>query len=174
MTLQDKNSKILLISALILIGIFSRLLPHPPNFTAIAAVALFAGAHFRNRILALALPMVAMFVSDLIIGLHSTLVPVYIAFIITVGIGILISENKNPVNIIAGALSGSVLFFIITNFATWMVGTMYEKSLSGLLLCYTAAIPFFQNTLAGDLFFTGLLFGSYFFVEKRLQTEKIK
>ena len=167
-SIQDKSQKILLLSILILVAIFSRLMPHPPNFTAIAAVALFAGAHFRSRILAFLVPFIAMIISDLTIGLHNTLIPVYAAFAISVGIGIYISEKKSPKLIVSGALASSVLFFLITNLAVWLAGGMYPMNFSGLMLCYAAAIPFFQNTLAGDLFFTGLLFGSYYLLSNKL------
>lgn len=169
---QDKTSKILILSILILAAVSSRLLPHPPNFTAIAAVALFAGAHFRSRILAFLVPFIAMFISDLIIGFHNTLIPVYAAFALTVGIGIYISEKKNPHHIALGALTSSVLFFLITNFAVWLAGGMYPMNFPGLMMCYAAAIPFFQNTLAGDLFFTGLLFGSYYLFVNKLSLVK--
>lgn len=171
-SIHDKSQKIILLSVLILVAVFSRLLPHPPNFTAIAAVALFAGAHFRSRLLAFLIPFTAMVFSDLIIGFHNTLISVYAAFAITVAIGMYISEKKSPQLIVSGALASSVLFFLITNFAVWLAGGMYPMDFSGLMLCYAAAIPFFQNTLAGDLFFTGILFGSYYLLSNRLSLVK--
>jgi hypothetical protein len=169
-TIQDNTPRIIFLTLLILIAVFSRLLPHPPNFTAIAAVALFAGAHFRSTILAFAIPFIAMMVTDLIIGLHNTLIPVYAAFAITVSIGLYISGNKKAHFIAIGAVSSSVIFFLLTNFAVWMAGGMYPMDFSGLLLCYTAALPFFQNTLAGDLFFTTLLFGGFYLAQLKFPT----
>ncbi|MGI8893627.1 MAG: DUF6580 family putative transport protein, partial [Bacteroidia bacterium] len=161
---QDKTTRIIILALLIVVAIFSRFLPHPPNFTAVAAVALFAGVHFRNRFIAFAIPLLAMLASDLIIGLHDTLIAVYAAFALTVGIGLWISGKAKAHIIALGAVSASVLFFLITNFAVWMSGFMYPMSFNGLLMCYAAALPFFQNTLAGDLFFTALLFGTYHLV----------
>ena len=163
--IQEKVPRIILLTLLIVVAVLSRLLPHPPNFTAIAAVALFAGAHFKNKGLAFIVPLAAMLLSDLIIGFHNTLVPVYIAFALTVGIGLWISGKKSAQLIAIGAVSSSILFFVITNFAVWMSSGMYPMTIEGLLLCYTAALPFFQNTLAGDLFFTSILFGSFYLAQ---------
>lgn len=166
-SIQDNTPRILFLALLIIVAVFSRLLPHPPNFTAIAAVALFAGAHFQSRLLAFAVPLVTMFATDQILGLHSTLLPVYAAFALTVCIGLIISGKQKPHFIAIGAVSASLLFFLITNFAVWMSGFMYPMNFQGLMMCYTAALPFFQNTLAGDLFYSGILFGIYYLASQK-------
>lgn len=174
--MKDKTTHIIFLTLLVFVAVFSRLWSLAPNFTAIAAVALFAGAHFRSKLLAFVIPLLAMLLSDLLLimnennqikGFHNTMIPVYAAFALSVGIGLLISNKRKPHYIAAGSVSASVLFFLITNFAVWMTGMMYPMDLSGLLMCYASAVPFFQNTLAGDLFFTALLFGGYYLAQLR-------
>lgn len=148
---------IFIVSALF-VAIAGRLIPHAPNFTPIAAMALFGGATLSNKRLAFVLPLIAMFISDLIIGFHSTMWAVYIAFAITVFIGTKINGKVNPLNVITASIASSSLFFIITNFAVWLGSTFYPQNLSGLVECYIAAIPFFNNGLVGDLFYSGILF----------------
>ena len=153
--------KFLFISAIILAAVLSRLIPHPPNFTPIAAIALFGGCYFNNKNYAFAIPLAAMFLSDLIIGLHSTLLVVYLSFAVIVLIGSKISEKRSPLRVGLAAVSSSVIFFITTNFGVWLLGSLYPKTIEGLATCYIAAIPFFQNNLMGDLFYSAVLFGSF-------------
>lgn len=133
----------------------------PYNFTPVAAIALFGGAMFSNRILGFIVPLSIMFVSDLFIGLHSSLFAVYAAFMVIVLIGQFIKSNPTMLRAFGGALAGSVLFFLITNAAAWWVLPEYTKDLAGLMNSYAAGVPFFRGTLAGDLLFTAVLFGSY-------------
>lgn len=144
-----------------------RLLPHPPNFTPIAAMALFGGAFFSNKKMAFIAPFAAMLISDLIIGFHGMMVAVYISFGICVLIGQRLKNKTNPLTIASSALLCSVLFFVFTNFAVWMEGTNYTFDLVGLITCYIAAIPFFHYTLIGDLLFTGILFGGFIYAQQR-------
>ncbi len=162
--------KFFLITAIILAAVFSRLLPHPPNFSPITAVALFGGSYFTNRSLAFAVPLTAMFLSDLIIGLHSYLFVVYLSFAVIVLIGFMLNKNKSPLHIGLAALSSSVLFFVTTNFAVWLMGSLYPKTIDGLVTCYIAAIPFFQNTLMGDLFYSAVLFGGFELAKRYVPT----
>jgi len=160
------NSKLitpgfLLITGMILFAAFARLIPHPPNFTPIAAMALFGGAYFSKKWMAFLIPVAAMFLTDLIIGFHSTMWSVYLSFILIVGIGMIFIRKKKAGNIILASVTASVLFFIVTNFAVWMSGFIYPKTGAGLAACYVAAIPFFHYTLLGDLFFVGVMFGLY-------------
>lgn len=145
---------------IILFALILRLLPHPPNVAPIAAMALFGGAYL-NRRYALLVPLVAMFVSDSLIGFHDTMPFVYGSFLLTGAIGISLAKRRTLINVFAAALTSSVLFYIITNFGVWFVGGLYPKTFSGLVTAYFYAIPFFRNTIAGDLFYTGLFFGSY-------------
>jgi hypothetical protein len=146
---------------MILMAALTRLIPHYPNFTAVGAIALFGGAYFNDRRLAFAVPVIAMFITDLIIGLHATMLSVYISIVLTVVIGFTLKNRKNAGTITLGAISASVMFFIITNFGMWLSGTMYPLNLAGLAECYVAAIPFYQYTALGDLFYSAVLFGAF-------------
>ncbi|MCH7721824.1 MAG: hypothetical protein IIC76_00590 [Bacteroidetes bacterium] len=151
----------LILTGMIFIAAFIRLIPHPPNFAPIAAMALFGGAYFTKRWVAFLIPLTAMFITDLILGFHSAMWAVYLSFILIVVIGMLLIKQKKISNIFLASVSASVMFFAITNFAVWASGIYYPKGLSGLAASYTAAIPFFHYTLLGDLFFVTLMFGSY-------------
>ncbi len=138
----------------------TRLLPHPPNFTAVTAMALFAGAQIVDRRLALLVPLVAVSLTDLVLGLHAGMLLVYVCVAAVVAMGALTGPNQ--LSKIAGAsVAGSVLFFVVTNFGVWVQDGLYPASLAGLADCYVAAIPFFQTALVGDLVFTAVLFGGY-------------
>lgn len=158
--------------AAILAAIFAaalfRLAPHPPNFTPIAAMALFGGACLGRRALAFAAPLGALALSDAILGFHSSMVFVYGSVALTVLLGWAVARKITPMRVAGAAVASSVLFFVVTNFGVWLAGGMYPPTLSGLAACYVAAIPFFQNTLAGDLFFTAVLFGGFALFERRL------
>ena len=143
-----------------------RLMPHPPNMNPIAAIALFGGASFADRRLAFLVPLAALFVSDLIVGLYSHMEFVYASFAAIVCIGLWLRTHRSVLNIGGAAVAGSVLFFVVTNFGTWATSTLYPKTIAGLAACYVAAIPFFQNTLAGDLLFTAVLFGGFALIER--------
>lgn len=153
--------KNIFIASALFIAIAGRLIPHAPNFTPVAAMALFGGATLSNKRLAFILPIVAMFLSDLIIGFHNTMWAVYIAFAATVFIGTKLNGKIKPLNIITASVASSALFFIITNFAVWFGSTFYPQNATGLIECYVSAIPFFNNGLIGDLFYSGILFGSF-------------
>ncbi len=156
------NKKIIIVLLLILLGFSARLLPHPANFAPIGAIALFAGMYLPKR-LAIILPIVMMFSSDLIIGMYNPkiMIAVYASFILMGLIGLLVRKNKKLSTVLGGTLLGSFLFFLITNFAVWAFGTMYLHNLSGLIQSYTMAIPFFKNSLLGNLFYVGILVGGY-------------
>lgn len=153
--------------SIILFAVVLRLVPHPPNFAPIAALALFGGVYLDKKY-ALVVPLVVMIISDYFIGFHNTMPFVYVSFIFTGLIGMFLKQHKSPLNIFFGTLVSSLLFFAITNFGVWAMGTMYPKTASGLLEAYVMAIPFFRNTIVGDLFYTGLFFGSYELVKTLL------
>ena len=155
------NPRLLVITGMILTGAIMRLLPHYPNFTPIAAMALFGGAYFTNKKLAFIIPFAAMIISDLILGFHSTMPAVYLSFALIVMIGFYLRQTKNVLNIAIASLSSSILFFVITNFAVWISGAMYPLNSLGLAECFTAAIPFFQYNILGDLLYTGIFFSVF-------------
>jgi len=149
-----------------------RLVPHLPNFTPIAALGLFGGTYL-NKKYALFVPLLAMLFSDIVIGFAGFWVTfsVYFSFFLIGLIGLWLKNHKNLSNIAGASLTGSILFFLLTNFAVWAFTPWYPKSWDGLLKCYFLAIPFFRNTLLGDLFYVGLMFGLFelvrFVVRKR-------
>lgn len=147
---------------LVLLGVVMRLVPHAANFAPISAIALFGGVYLSRKY-ALALPIAALVISDLVIGFDSlqSRLTVYGSFLLVGLIGLVVRKNKNALSIAGGALSGSIVFFLITNFAFFYPQTMYVHNLSGILESYYMGLPFFKNTLLGDLFYTGLLFGTY-------------
>ncbi|WP_078125202.1 DUF6580 family putative transport protein [Leptospira alexanderi] len=159
------RSKSLIVLSLILIAVASRYFPHPANFTPILAVSLFAGAHFVSKKLSLLLPVCALFMSDLLIGLHDQMLPVYGMVLLLVVAGWQLRTSSSAVRIAFWSLGGSAVFFIVTNFYVWLAG-YYSYDLNGLVQCYIMAIPFFQNSLLGDMFYTTVLFGGFALIEK--------
>jgi hypothetical protein len=145
---------------------FMRLLPHPWNFTPVAAMALFAGAHFQKNATALLVPLGALLLSDLFLGFHSTMVFVYGAFALTVLLGTLLRSKVTSLSVLSMTLVSAVMFFVVTNMGVWLVGGLYEKTMTGLAQCFVAAIPFFRMTLVGDVFYAAVLFGSFAVAEK--------
>jgi hypothetical protein len=137
----------------------SRLLPHPPNFTPIAAMALFGGACFAKRWQAFFVTFAALLLSDLVLGLHKLIPVVYGSFALEVCIGLWLRGRRKLVPIASAMLAGSVMFFLIWNFAVWVLGGWYPKNPAGLLACYIAGIPFFGNELLGDAVYCTALFG---------------
>ena len=151
---------------IVLAAAASRLIPHPPNLTSITAVALFGGAYFSDRRLAFLLPLAALFLSDLILGFYTHMEVVYSSFALIVCVGLWLQKRRSTIYIVGAALASSILFFLLTNFGVWALELLYPKTMAGLLACYVAAIPFFQNTLQGDLFFTAALFGGFTLLER--------
>lgn len=151
---------------IILAASVARLIPHPWNFAPITAIALFGGAYFSNRGLAFLVPMAAMFLSDLFLGFHTQLIAVYASFALIVCIGLWLQNHRTLSRTAGAALASSVLFFVVTNFGVWALDSLYPKTGAGLVTCYTLAIPFFQNALLGDLFYTAVLFGTFAVIEK--------
>lgn len=156
------------LTGMIFMAALSRLAPHPPNFTPIAAMALFGGAHFVDKRAAFLVPLGAMFLSDSLLGFHAGMPFVYgsFALIACIGLGL---RRRRPVPIAVAALSGSVLFFLITNFGVWSLGSFYPNTREGLLACYAAAVPFFRNTLFGDAVYAAAFFSSFALAESRFQ-----
>jgi hypothetical protein len=161
-----KNLELIFAMVFIGIGVALRLLPHPPNFAPIAAIALFGGVYFSKRP-ALALPLIAMVVSDIFIGVYDQklMLSVYSSFILCTLIGFWLKNNKKWYTVLGASFFGAVLFFIVTNFAVWAFASWYVKDFSGLAQCYLMALPFFKNTLLGDLFYATVFFGGYELIE---------
>lgn len=160
-------SRFLTLASFILLASLTRLIPHPPNFSPVAAVALFGGAHFTRRTEAFIVPLVALFIGDIFIGLHVLMPVVYGSFVLIVLLGIWVSTRLTPLTLAGAALTGSVLFFLITNFAVWAAFTTYPHTPSGLLAAYVAGLPYFMNTLLGAMFYTAILFGGFALAARR-------
>ena len=145
----------LFISGILALG---RLIPHPPNFTPILATAIFTPYIIKDKWIAMSIPLLAMFIADIFIGFHPYMLWIYGA----IGISTLLSYwsmrfNKKYMQLAIMTLVSSILFFIITNFGVWTIWDYYPKTINGLLLCYTMAIPFFQNTLLGTIIYTAII-----------------
>lgn len=160
------NPRLATLVAIILGAALFRLMPHPPNVTPIAAMALFAGAYMPDRRMALIVPLAAMLLSDLVLGLHASMLFVYAGIALTVVIGFGLRQRPRVMPAIAASLMASLLFFLITNFGSLATSGLYPQTLEGLSMAYTAGIPFFRNSLLGDLFFTALLFGGFQALER--------
>lgn len=137
-----------------------RLVPHPPNMAPITAMALFGGIYLNKRY-AILVPLATMLISDYFIGFHSLMLWVYGSFALVGVFGIWLKNRKTFGIIFFASLLSSMLFFLITNFGVWVEGRMYPPTFNGLLMSYYMAIPFFRNTIIGDLLYTGVFFGAY-------------
>ncbi len=145
---------------LVLVGILLRLAPHPGNFTPVTAIALFSGVVLAPQI-SLVLPLIVMITSDLIIGPHSLYPLTWGSFFLVSLLGLALRKNAKAANIFFGTVGGSLLFYLVTNLGVFLLQNMYEKSWNGLIQCYVVALPFFRNTLLGDIFFSALFFGVF-------------
>ena len=169
--IDDTTTKILLAVVLIAFAITLRLAPLPHNFAPIAAVAIFGGAILPRR-WALTLPLVAMVVTDAVLGFHSLMWVVYATFVAIAFASNLGIKKIGVSNIIGGSMAASVFFFVTTNFAVWAEGPLYPGTFEGLMSSYFNALPFFRNTLLGDLVFSAALFGSYALVYRHVLNGK--
>lgn len=146
---------------LILLAVASRLLPHAPNFTPVAALGLFAGATLGRRA-AWLVPVAALVISDALIGFYNPVSMVWnyagFAACLLLGSGV-IGRSRSLVRLGGAALSSSLAFFALSNFGVWAAGG-YPRTLAGLGACYTAGLPFLRNTVASDVLFTAALFGA--------------
>ena len=168
---QNKlGSDLMLAAALVGLIVIARLLPHAPNFTPVAAAALFAGVMLHHRGIALTVPFAGMIASDIVLGFYDWRVMsvVYVSLALPAVIGMLAKHVRVSRMLVPAALSGSLLFFITTNFAVWAFSGMYPQTMNGLIACYLAALPFLKNTVAGDLFWGVALFSGAYFVQSIL------
>jgi hypothetical protein len=159
--MTTNHSRLVALLSAIVVAAGLRLVPHPPNFTPIGAMALFSGAYLGRRVIAFAAPLGALLLSDLVLGFYHGQATVYFSVALIVMIGMAAITRVSAVRVGAAAIASSVLFFVITNFGVWLFSGFYPRTFVGLEACYVAAIPFFQNTVAGDLFYATLLFGGF-------------
>ena len=146
--------------SLIVFLVASRVIPHPPNFTPILAVAIFAPYFFRDLAISTAMPLGAMVLADLILGFHSYMFWVYGAVAASVVISYYLRHTgTNLLRIGSLSLISSLLFFVVTNFGVWLDSGFYPQAAQGLFACYVAALPFFGNTLVSTVAFCGVFYG---------------
>ncbi len=163
----------IVVGALIALAVVTRLVIHfapgviPYNFTPVEALGLFGGALFTDRRTALIVPLVAMALSDLVIGLYPLLPLVYACIAGSVLIGFNLRRRKSSLSIAIAALSSSTGFFVVTNFGVWATSGLYPHTMAGLAACYVAGLPFYPATLAGTLVWSSILFGSYALLARR-------
>ena len=160
--------RILAIIAMIFVAAASTLVPHPANFTPLAAIALFAGAQLNDRRAAFAVTLGTLLLRDAIIGFHLLMPVVYVCYAINVCLGFWLRSNQPPWRVASVALLGSAIFFVITNLAVWATLGTYPLTTDGLLACYVAAIPYFRNTVASDLLYSVLMFGGFALAQARV------
>ena len=170
-----------IIAGMIALAAASRFLPHPPNFTPITGMALFGAAHFTKKYWAFIIPFAALWLSSLVIdnifmAQYYTEFQwfsqpyVFAALAMITAVGIVFLKKVSLKNLLGTSLLASTVFFLITNFGSWMMdfAGLYTDDISGLLTAFSAGLPFFLNTLIGDLFYVGVLFGGYELVKNRL------
>lgn len=172
----------LLLFALIVAAAVSRLLPHPPNFSPIEAIALFGGAHFLNRSWAVLAPLAAMFLSDLLLGViqggiyfeyfaSAHFLAIYACIALSAVLGFGLRNRVKSARVLGYSLAGSLLFFLITNFAVWLTATdvvAHPACAASLGACYLAGLPFLKWTVLGTLVYSAVLFGGYELLQRRV------
>jgi hypothetical protein len=165
------TTRFFVLTGMVLAAVLSKFLPHPTNFAPVGAIALFGGAHFQNRWLAFGVPFLALLIGDLITGLHALIPFVYGCFALSVCLGWWSRRQVKVGRILGVTLLGSSAFFLVTNFGVWLLLGTFEKTSAGLLQCYAAGLPFFLNTVLGDLFYAAVLFGGVAALEWRFPKE---
>lgn len=185
---SNSSKKFLFVTFSLVLVALTRFLPHPPNFTAVGALALFGGAMYGSNLLRFLVPFSIMFLTDLILNnvvyrafydgfvwFTSGAGYIYGGFALMVVLGTFLTNNVNLKSVVGAGLIGSVAFFLITNFGVWAASNgMYPATAEGLIACYVAGVPFLLNTVAGTLLFSGVLFGIYAYMTPKLLLEEVK
>lgn len=155
---NEKIISILVFLTLVTVAVMTRTTSHLWNLTAVGAVSLFAGAYFTKKWVAVLVPMLALMISDLVIGFDRQSMSVYLAYAVIVALGFFLQISSARLKVLAFSLLGSILFFLITNFTFWYAESLYPHNFAGLMQSYTMGLPFFRNQLLGDIGFTFVLF----------------
>ncbi|MCS6971955.1 MAG: hypothetical protein NZL89_02935 [Leptospiraceae bacterium] len=170
------------IITLILVAAFSRIIPHPPNFSPLNTIALFGAAYFPRPFVAIAVPLAATWLSDLFLNNvtyaqanqpfvwgYPGMLWQYAAYVLIAAWGLwLFRRGTGFWHIATASLSAGLIFFVVSNFGVWASGGLYPQTISGLIACYVAALPFYQGTLLGDIFYAVLLFGGFHLAQKKI------
>lgn len=166
----------LITTLFILLGVLTRLIPHTDNFTAVYAIALFSGACFNNKKIALLIPICIMIISDFLLG-QSMVLSVYISFMLIVLLGFFLKKKDHFLNIISFSITASLIFFFTTNFTVWLSSSPTDgiyycpMNLQGLIKCYMQAIPFFWNTLFSTITYSIIMFYGFKAVQNQILIE---
>ena len=167
--MNNTNISFGLAVTIVLAAASTRFLPHPPNFTAIGSLALFGGVYFSGKHLSWLIPFVTLLLTDIVLNnfvyhteftWYST--GTYLAFGLIYLIGRLLNGRISAQTVFAGSFTASMIFFLVTNIFCWQSMPIYSKDLTGVISCYAAALPYFWNTLAGDLTFSAVMFGTFY------------
>jgi hypothetical protein len=170
------------ISVAILLAAFSRMIPHPFNFSPLGAIGVFGAAYFTKKWQAFLIPITATFLSDLFINnvIYGQYNPSFVWFyegfywqygsylVITLAALLIFNNKVTAPRFLIGALSSTAIFFLITNAGCFVGNPAYPQNFSGLISCYAAGVPFLKGTLLGDLFYSGVLFGSFYLAQRRI------
>jgi len=182
MNKKTYNLRFGIVALMVLVAAMSRLLPHPPNFTAVGATALFGAAYFAKKYWAVLIPFLALWISDLILNnvvygayfegftfFSEFMIWNYIAFGLMILLGSKVLKKVKPLNLLGASLGASAIFFLVTNTGAWYVdiSNVYPENFAGLMAAYAAGLPYFLNTIVGDLFYVGVLFGAFELVKQR-------
>lgn len=186
--LQSENKKIYLrisvLALMIVLAAFSRIIPHMPNFSPLGAIGLFGAAHFSKKWQAFLIPIAATWLSDLFINniIYAQYYPTftwfyegfywqYSSYLLITLAGVFIFKKITPQKVIGGALSSTAIFFLISNFGCWPA---YPQTFDGLMACYMAGMPFLKGTLLGDLFYSGVLFGTFALAQRQFPVLRLE
>jgi len=188
--MKKLQPRFLLVLSAIFIASFFRLLPHWPNFTPMAAIALMGGALISNRLVGVIIPLIAMLISDILtitfinyrwitfedyFSSPSTAL-LYLSFILITFMGYWLRERQSWSNLALTSLLSACVFFLITNFGDWLINPL-PKTAAGLLATYELGIPFFGYNLLGNLFYTFLFFGVFYYLNtsnQKLAKERVR
>ena len=179
------NLRFSVLTALILLAAFSRIIPHPTNFSPLGAIALFGAAHFSKKWQVLVIPIAATWLSDLFINnvIYAAYYPTftlfyegfywqYLSYILIALVAMPIFKKVTKERVLFGALSSTVIFFLLSNVGCWVGNSFYPQNFMGLMSCYAAGIPFLKGTILGDLFYSLVLFGGFAFAQYKLPVLK--
>ncbi len=173
--------RFIFISIVIAFAAFSRMVPHPFNFSPLGAIGVFGAAYFSKKWQAFIIPILATWLSDLFINnvIYAQYYPSftwfyegfywqYISYLVIVLISVFIMKTVNPSRVVLATLSSTAIFFLISNLGCWVGNPVYTQNFSGLMSCYMAGVPFLKGTLLGDLFYSSILFGAFYFAERKM------
>ena len=140
-----------------LIFVLSRIIPHPPNFTPILAGIIFLPFIKKDLTFSVIVPLAAMLISDLIIGMHSLMLWTYGPILFLSCLTYYLNQD-NILRIGSLAVITPMVFFLVSNFGVWITGSYYAKDISGLMECYFNAVPFYASSAISCMLFTALFY----------------